>query len=487
MKILFDPVYTAPPSKCSTSYLVWSLIEDLSAQRKDLFFYVLYPSKYKDDPVEQAFLSRLPDRVRLLPMAQTPGCRLSELFTVSTELRHYLSPWSAETWDADVVVSSRIPMLSAMRVHCSRATSTLAEMSYYSRMIVGLEEMPILSHRSTVPWSKLMYPNQLMAYALADAVLVAHQWMRRGLKSDMRNALSPAFQKQVLDKLYECLPERLERLSLKASPYQEGPFRVATVGRAGPSSDFPLSAELMAKHFSYPLGKNKQQMEFVVTTNSGAVSGIKISELEFADIQYNSREKFFDLLGTLDLALTMTPAEDFSMTVYETLKHGVPLILKTAEWNEFLGPDYPFRVSTMVEAYAMINYVAGNYAEAYAKFVAWEGSHWRKFVEGPSNLSASDALLALVHKYWQKIIEDIKGCGGVYRDRLAALPESSGPLDLVPVVENPLITLEGEDPSQLMLISRYPNPLVLKRTAASLGYLDTNTCGVMTKGDHVSD
>ena len=75
MKLFIDPVYTGRPSTCSTSYLVWDIIETLAAKYDDAFFYLLAPPRALDpaaeDKTEWDFVHRLPDRVRLLPYNYT--------------------------------------------------------------------------------------------------------------------------------------------------------------------------------------------------------------------------------------------------------------------------------------------------------------------------------------------------------------------------------------------------------------------------------
>jgi hypothetical protein len=484
MKILFDPVYTARPSRCSTAFSMFEMIKDIAKARDDAFFYVLYPPSAQEDQEDWAFLRQMPDRVTLLPMAQTTGARVSELYSLSDTLRHYLRPWATECWDADVVISSRIPVLPHMRSHASQAFGVTG--TYYNRMYIGLEEMPALPYRKTIPWSKVLYQTTVAAYASADAILVAHQWMKANLRKVLKETMTPSWTMEVLAKIHECVPVKLERLKLKASGYTEGPFKISIVGRASATSRFEMSAELLRKHFSFPLGKNKQAMEFIATTNSG-MGGSDFGDLDFLDVQFNSREKFYELLSGLHVAVTMTPVEDFSMTVYETLRAGVPLVMLKADWNSFLGDSYPFFVSSQVEAYAMINWLAGNYDEAYAKFAEWEATYWASYVQSERNVSTSTKALQLIAAYEQTAGEDMDGKAVTYRERIAELGASlpEGELlkleHLIAGAGLPMVSAAQEDPASQQLISRYPNTIILKRVALELGWKETNVCGHYTR------
>jgi glycosyltransferase involved in cell wall biosynthesis len=475
MKILFDPVYTQRPHICSTSYLVWNLIEDLCKWRDDIFFYVVYPPN-KDDEESRAFLNRYKDRVTLLPLEQCTSDRMSELYMLRNKLRFYLNPWCEATWDADIVISSRIPVLKHMQVHASRQLSKNGG----TRMFVGLEEMPILPFRDTVAWSDHMYPDTVMSYALSDAVIACHQWLKSGLRPVLREVLSPAWQKRVLDKIHEALPVKLSRLNMKTTSH-EGKFKVVFVGRMTGTRNFGDVAELFRRQFAYTVGK--REMEFLISTNSESMGAGEYGETDFIDIQKNNRDQFYAFLKEADVGVNLSTVEDFSLSTYETLLNGVPLIVQDKPWNQFLGKDYPFRVKSNVEAYGMVSAFASDYDGMYAKFKAWEETYWKDYVEGPLNVTASETLIDLIKAFEVRRREHTVNTGGVYRERSESLKDATSPLDLTQYLKDGgtiKMSTEVSDSFSLAL-ARTPNVLSMKLLMQEFGWRDSNKCGVFVK------
>lgn len=485
MKIMLDCVYTQRPEICSTSYLMWELIERLIEWRDDVFFYVLYPP-HKNDEESQAFLARHADRVTLLPLEQSTSDRLSELHMLRNDLRLYLNPWSALTWDTDIVVSSRIPVLKHMRVHAARSQG---KQMPSLRAYIGLEEMPLLPFRDTVPWSDMQYPDTIMSYALCDATIVCHQWIKQQLRPVLRELLSPAWQKKVLDNLHEVVPVKLQRLNMKPKLYSGGKFKLTFVGRMTGTRNFGDVADLFRKQFSFPLGKNKQDMEFLISTNSECMGAGKYGETDFIDLQMNNREQFYKFLNSADIAVNLSTVEDFSLSTYETLLAGVPLIIEDRPWNQFLGKDYPFRVYSDLEAYALINAFAADYKTQYNKLLKWESTYWKSYVEGPLNTTASEALIRLITEYDKRRTESLVGKGGSFREAMFAFKDATGTLNLTEYINDTgavkLVKRDQVSEHYSLSVARYPSTILLKLLAQEHGWLDTNECGVLRKPEKV--
>lgn len=481
IKILLDTVYTQRPDVCSTSYLMWELVDKLASWRPDVFFYLLYPP-HKMDEQAAKFMSKHSDRVTLLPLEQSTCDRLSELYMLRNDLRFYLNPWNASTWDTDVVISSRIPVLKHMQVHASRVQG-MAMPSY--RMHVGLEEMPVLPFRETVPWSNELYPDTLMSYALTDATIVCHQWLKSSIRPVLREVLSPAYQKLVLDKLHEVVPVKLQRLNLRHELYDHGKFKVTFVGRMTGTRNFGDVAELFRKQFSYPLGKNKQDMEFLISTNSESMGAGKYGETDFIDLQMNNREEFYEFLKSAHVAVNLSTVEDFSLSTYETLLAGVPLIVHDRPWNAFLGKEYPFRVKSEVEAYAMVNAFARDYAGQYARFAEWESTYWASYVQGPLNITASEVLITLLSGFESRRAEAIATKGGVFRQRMVELNSQTQGNELnlnSYLVETQKSKLHDQVQEHYSLaLGRFPSNLILKMILHEFGWRDSRTCGVLVR------
>jgi glycosyltransferase involved in cell wall biosynthesis len=480
LKILIDVVYTNRPRVCSTSYLAWEIIRELISWRDDLFFYVLYPPHNMSDD-DWEFMRQYPDRVTLLPLAQSTSDRMSEEYMLRNALRFYLNPWCAHTWDADVVLSSRIPVLKHYRVHSARE---LGKSMRSHRLFLGLEEMPILPFRDTVAWSDFMYPDTLMSYGLLDGVLVNNQWTKKAMRPVLKEVLSVSWQKRVLDNLHEVIPVRLERLTLKKEMYQPGKdFEVAFVGRMTSTRNFRDVVDLFRKHFSYPIGPNRDKVKFRVSTNSMAMGGAEPDDMDFLEIQMNDRPKFHQFLAGAHVAVNLTSVEDFSLSTYETLRAGVPIIVYREPWNEFLGPDYPFRAANEKEAYALISAFTAKYDQMYDKFRRWEETTWASYVAGPLNVTTSEVLRDLIGNFESKrrqLIADT-GVGGSYKERVSSIPAKEGKIDLTEYIRETGRMLDQVEDHFSLTIGRVPSTLMLKLMAETVGYRDTNQVGVMRK------
>jgi hypothetical protein len=462
---------------------VWELIQALMEWRDDTFFYVLYPPHKVVDEEDMAFMDRFPDRVTLLPLPQSTLDRTGELYMLRNTLRFYLNPWCEQTWDTDIVVSSRIPVLKHFCVHAQRAgTKSLRS----HRMYVGLEEMPILPFRPTVPWFDDMYPDTLLTYAMTEATLVNNQWTKPLLKPVLKDVFSPAWSKRILDRLHEVVPVKLARLKLRTETYQSGtPFELAFVGRMTTTRNFQGVMELFRKQFAYPIGPNRDKIQFKVSTNSQTWGSIDPGEVDFVDIQMNDREKFYDFLKQVHLAVNLSEVEDFSLATYETLMAGVPVIVADKPWSQFLGPTYPFRAASEREAYALVSACVEHYETQYARFRAWEATYWKEYVAGPLNVTTAEKLIELVSAFEVHRRRKVHDAGGgAYREQaMAMVPDETGSVDVTAFIKaskTMRLFSEVED-HYSNPVGKTPNTLLLKLILQEMGYRDTQPCGVLQR------
>jgi hypothetical protein len=295
MKVLFDPVYTARPSVCSTSYLCWQIIEKL-LPREDWFFTVLVPQTALEQESEQAFLNQYPDRVKLIPYPAITTDRMKEHWCFREQFADLMQPAHADLWDIDAIVSSRINQLQMFRVNSTR------RMTYGKgslRAVIGLEEMPQFSFSDTVSWGpggNMDLPS-LASYWSADAVVISSLWAKREVLRVARDWLAPSKVRQLEKQIYEALPIRVEEFDLWPGDKVVGkkdPFNVAFCGRITGTRNFKDVAELFRKQFSFPLGKGN--MKFVVSTNSQSSGSSNYGDISVIDFEYNDREKFYAFL-----------------------------------------------------------------------------------------------------------------------------------------------------------------------------------------------
>lgn len=481
MKILFDPVYTNRPSICSTSYLVWELITRLIEWRDDVFFYVTYPPN-KVDEEDMEFLGQHPDRVKLLPVTSETTDRVSELFSLPRELRRYFVPWNSEAWDVDAVVTSRIPMMGMFLPHFARY---MGKQLRSTRAVYGLEEMPVLPFRKTVPWHDHLHLQSITAYLHADGTLVNNQWTSKELRKVAKELLSPAQVSKLMSKVHEVVPVKLRRLNMKQDLSCSPDFNVTFVGRITSTRNFGAVAELFRDQFSFPIGPNKANMRFLISTNSQSAGSSDYGEMDFIDLQMNNRKEFYDFLSRAHVAVNLTHVEDFSLSTWETLLAGVPVIVLDEPWNAFLGEKYPFRVSSQTEAYGLLNALAADYGSMYAKFVDWENSYWASYVESQKNVTTSEKLIELLSDFedTRNAILKAKSQGGVYASELDTLLESNPDvLNLTEHLHSKKMPFHDGKPDYFSLpLAKVPNNHLMKILAEQRGYEDTNLTGVMKR------
>lgn len=471
MKILWDIVYTQQPDKCSTAYTFFEIIGQMIKDLPSVYHYVVYTEKNQTE-TGKAFLSQYPSHVTLLPSDQLYSDRLTELHRIPEALIQYLRPYGPKAWDADIVITSRVPMIKHMVPQAVRSGSE------FLKLFIGIDEMPCLPFRHTVPFYNTLYPDTLISYALADAIIMPNLWTKRPLREAARRVLSPARTEDMLRRVHEAVPVRLEELNLKADLYESGMFTLLYAGRFSATSSFGKVAEVFRDKFSYPLGKNRQAMNFVVSTHSQPAIKESFGEVDFLDIQKNDRAKFHDLLKTVQVAYVPSTAEDFSLTVYEMLRAGVPLIIHDYPWNAFLGPKYPFRVSNQIMVHALINEFARDYVGMYKKFAEWAQTDWHELVHSNRNVTPYEVICGLIVEWDSLRIARAKDLGPTIHQRVKDYAKDQSVVDVTKFLYD-----EGAlfDEKVGRVISRVPATIMFKLKFEELGYVDTAQTGIMVK------
>jgi hypothetical protein len=489
MKILLDPVYTGKPSTCSTSYLMWEVVAELSKWRDDVFFYLMFPAKYLEDMEQVEWISERPfrDRVKIVPKRYDPLDRIREAFSFDDELMSISAIGASPYFDIDAVLTSRISQLGMYRMTVREST---AYCGGSFRAIIGLDEMPMFSFRDTVPWGDRGEIHTLANYALSDLVVINNLWTVKLLKPVAKEHLSPARAKTLMNKVVEAVPIKLQRLNLKTATYQDGEkFTLAFTGRITGTRNFNEVAELFRTHFSYPLGPNKDKVRFVVSTNSQSAGSAKLGEIDFIEFLFNDRAKFHQFLKhEANVVVNLSEVEDFSLSTYEPLLFGVPVIVPSRPWAEFLGPDYPFRVKSFTEAYALLNEFFHHYDQVYAAFKKWEETTWKTIVASWMNTTTSERVQSFLAEFELGAHEYIHSSkiGGKYKTWAdAAQKRSSETVSLQSMIE----LEEGKLrlPLEKTPLMKRPDVNILKLLMYERGYVDTLEPGMMRRAQCKKD
>lgn len=480
MKILLDPVYTTHPEQCSTSYLVWEIAERFAEVHPDAFFYVLVPKSHMDNENSLKFWDRLPGRVTLIPIDQFHKDRTRELYRYPDEIFKLLAPVTSRFWDVDFIFSSRIPQMANYRFSTARGLNVGR---HSVRGVYGLDEMPLFSHRKTVPLSdsgELDLPS-LANYMSADGLIVNNLWTKPKVLQSAREYLAPSKVRALEKNIHEAVPVKLERLKLKRKWKPGEPFNVVFTGRTTSTRNFEGVVDLFKKQFSFPLGKG--DVRFYVSTNSeGGMANI--GNIDFIDVQHNSREEFYAFLeNTAHVAVNLSTVEDFSLSTYEPLSRGIPVIVSDQPWSDFLGADYPFKVTNFLSSYVAVSEFFKDYEGCYDRFEAWESKTWKDLVEGSKNISTADHLLRLTAEFEKTVIEYVSYPGRVksYREMVELVTASDKQqIDMrqEALAHDCMTAREDWTPTPY---TRRPHLLLLKYLFRVAGWIDCIEPGIMRR------
>jgi hypothetical protein len=485
VKILIDPIYTGKAHKCSTSYLAWEIIEGLRAKSDDVFFYLMYPEASKNNEEEWKFLNRRPDCVHLVPYPYLQADRVEEQFKLSDPLIHILAPGDTPVWDFDVVLTSRISQLPFMRNVAGREVGNYPKGT--QRLFIGLEEMPVFSFRDTVSWASSgnMDLTSLAAYQSAGAVIINNLWSKREVMRIAKQWLTPSKALDLQKTIHECVPVKLSRLATNTIKMPGKGLNVVFAGRMTGTRNFKEVAELFRDHYAISHVTTKKQMNFIVSTNSASSGSSNVGEIDFMDVQHNNRDQFHALLkGKAHVVVNLSTVEDFSLSTYEPLLFGVPVIVPKHPWADFLGKDYPFRANDYVEAYAIVREFATDYKGQMAKFKQWESTTWRDLVESAANNPTLDVVKKLVDDqevYLRKRLEQTDG-GQMYKDLVAKI-EATGQtsIDALAFAREQGVFVTNAAQFKGIPVGKRANAHLLKVYLNMAGWKDTNTPGVLSK------
>ena len=175
MKVLFDPIYSTQPDKCSSSSKFKKIAAQLLAAREDTFIYWPIPPWASEQAREWLPKS---DRIRYVEYASTKD-RVREYQVFTRELEQLVG-FFGELWDYDVLITMRTAQVPTMRVAMNSPRMSRAP---WLKKVVCLEEMAILDFRKTVPVSNAPVQDALtvLGYLSADVSYITAQHVRDGI------------------------------------------------------------------------------------------------------------------------------------------------------------------------------------------------------------------------------------------------------------------------------------------------------------------
>lgn len=385
MRVLFDPIYSSYPRKCSSAFKFKLAAEQLLDTFDDCFITWRIPDWSKDEDFEW-----LPkdDRICLHDAEHARTNRVEEYTVVRPDLLNQLGCYSPHGYAWDLVVTMRTGMAAGMRMRMNSARTR-----WRDKGLVIMEEMAVLTDRPHIGGIK--QPAQDLAtlggYLASDVTLITADHVRTTAIQAAKRLFSPSTVMGIRDKLRLVSPIRL--MDFKTKPtHPGGPLKMLYSGRMNLStSNTEVSFKAMEAAFVMG-GEEAPSLE--ISTVSDAV---KAEVPSFATLKKNTREDFWHLLEhEADVAVYTTVDAEFSLTLIEPICFGVPVLCIRRPWSEALiGSDYPFFVDGSTEAYAFLKLFEESYDAMYAKFLAWRDTSFRpRFQKGGAyELNLVDAIV----------------------------------------------------------------------------------------------
>jgi hypothetical protein len=450
----------------------------------ELFFYVLYPDMEFSIETEEWLSSQIKPvsgRMQIIKYSTKIRDRMEEHYKFSTELYRLMCPDTNNgLWDAEVVITSRITQIPMFKTASGRVVGFDGG-SY--RAVIGLDEMPIFPFRKTVSWGSHMALTSMNCYLMSDGIVVNNLWTKNRVLQEARLHLSPINTKKILTKIYETVPVELQTLKIKKTvkPLTDV-CNVLFCGRMTGTRNFKGVLALFRKQFSYTVGRNIE-VKFKVSTQSLSTGGAAITDDKFLEYVLNNREGFYKMLEQeAHVVVNLSTVEDFSLSTYEPLLYGVPVIVSDKDWTNFLGDSYPYRASTEIEAYSMIKSAITNYPAFYKRFADWHKTYWVDFVKSMQGNSTTTQVYALLQEHKKKLHDNFhyKDLGGSYKAMVQTmLVRKPKKVDIIAELKKQGVYYHVD--LNKVPIAKLPSVITIKFLLRKAGYEDTNETGVMIR------
>lgn len=390
MKVLFDPIYSAQPARCSSAYKFRRIALQLLEARTDLFIYWPIPTWIDED--SRNWLPKS-DRIQYVPYPSSKD-RVREYQLLYRELENLLA-FNGTHWDFDVLITMRTQQVPSMKTLMS--SPRLKRYPALKKILV-LEEMAVFGFRKTVPVTGPLAQDLLTAagYLIADRSYITAAHVRQGAINAARAIYSPSHVKTISERLRLVSPASLKEYETKPPEFRfkrgSQPFCLGFCGRMSNSmTRLPEIYDLMDKHW---ILKGDAGFKVIIST---VTEVIKLPPPEFCVIEHNSREKFWARVKEdMHLVISLSIDAEFALSLVEPLMLGTPLVIAREPWTEGLfGKDYPFFSDNTAQAYGIVKAFHDNYESCYQEFLTWRDASFKPRFEpgGPYAISLYDDIV----------------------------------------------------------------------------------------------
>lgn len=367
MKVLFDCILTARPSRCSTNIQFVTLANELV---KNPHVYVYWPIPTAIDEWmadgEREWYPKHP-QIRYIEMPQYKD-RMKEYNRIHPVLEDLLS-FNGDTWDWDVLVTVRAPMVAIMRTVC---TSPRQLSRLWTKRIYIIEDMMVMSVKPTVAKSNPEVQDRLTleGYLAADKVLMPAYHQKDRMLGVAKTHFTPANVIKLRKNVEEVCHLNMPDYRLKDPQFRytkDRKLKIAFVGRMELSAARLTSINMILRDLW--IMHSDKVYPFVCTVSEGH----KLIDPTIVDIRHPMREEFWKICREeMDLGVYFHVDPELNMSMLEPVAFGVPVIAIRAPWSEAsLGVDYPFLVSSETQAYGLALAFQENYEKYYEQFSVW--------------------------------------------------------------------------------------------------------------------
>lgn len=367
MKVFFDCIVTKdPPNQCSTT-VQFMRVAALLLKNPDVFIYWPIPEFVTD-------LTGYPvsDQIKYFRVFQTPD-RTREYNLIRPWLESALS-FTGDHWDWDVMLTVRTQQVPFMKI---MSLSPRQQRRGWSKKIVLIEEMPILSEKLTVAKSQPDIQDRMAieGYLAADRVFSPSYHEKDMMLAVAKDHFTPARQMELRKKIKEVCGLSTGVFELKDkfmwNPDCGRKMNLAFVGRLEiAAARLEVINSVMVNQFILHGDKVKP---VVLSISDPGAKAEKVLDKSAIEVLHLQREAFWKMAREeLDLGVYFHVDGGLLMSIFEPVSFGMPAIVKDAKWSRSVfGPDYPLYAKTETEAYGLVSAFVNDYARMYELFKAW--------------------------------------------------------------------------------------------------------------------
>jgi hypothetical protein len=372
LKVLLDPIYSARPSNCSSAFKCRRLIEHTLAKRDDIFFYWMIPDWELDD-IDKDWFPKHPN-IRYIEFPYHKD-RMREYLRYPDELDK-IQAFNGDFWDFDFVFTSRTAQIPNTKLVMT-APRQKKQAKNPLKVVACFEEMIVMSSRPTVAKSDDLIQDMatINGYLASDVTYLQTEKEVKEIMTIARQYYSPATLKRLRSKFELVTPMPFREVCQKESKFRYDGKREFCLAYAGRMEKVSANLKDLYRVMGTQHAFGGESVKLLICTVTPSISFAPPSVTEY---RVASREEFWrSAKEDMDVLLSLHYESEFSLTRFEPVMFGVPVVIIDRKWSRTLfGDHYPFYVQNMAEACAMITRIRADYDKYYDLFVEWQTTHF---------------------------------------------------------------------------------------------------------------